>query len=140
MLSDGDDLRRLSLFGPGEVVGDHSTESERTVGVVHDGATLLELPAQARISLADPERPLAYSLALLGRSCEELRGLVLNGFAATLRATQMRGLMLGNVFDMLESLAALCATVSVCRHGASPTVTPSRPSPRPAPSVETRIL
>jgi CRP-like cAMP-binding protein len=60
---DGDVLRRLSLLGPGEVAGDHTTESERTVGVVHDGATLLELPAQARITLADPDRPLAYRFA-----------------------------------------------------------------------------
>jgi hypothetical protein len=52
----------------------------------------------------------------------------------------MGGLMLGDVFDMLESLAALRATVSVCRHGASPLVTPSRPSPTAGTFGEDSIL
>jgi hypothetical protein len=33
---------------------------------------------------------------------------------------QVGGFMLGDVFDMLENLAALRATVSVGRHGAAP--------------------
>jgi len=58
--------------------------------------------------------------ALLGSPCEELRWLVLNGFTATPRAAQMSSFMLGDVFDMLENLAALRATISVRRHRASP--------------------
>ena len=62
----GDGVRRLALLGPGEVAGELATltaEPERTIGVVRDGATLLELAAQARIALAHPERPLAYRFA-----------------------------------------------------------------------------
>ena len=58
--------------------------------------------------------------ALLGSLREELRRLVLNSFTAALRTTQVGGFMLGDVFDMLENLAALRATVSVGRHGAAP--------------------
>jgi hypothetical protein len=45
---------------------------------------------------------------------------VLNGFTAALRATQLSGFMLGDVFDMLENLAALRATILVRRHSVSP--------------------
>jgi len=58
--------------------------------------------------------------ALLRSLREELRRLVMNAFTAALRATQAGGFMLGDVFDMLENLAALRATVSVGRHGAAP--------------------
>jgi hypothetical protein len=58
--------------------------------------------------------------ALFGSPCEELRWLVLNGFTTTSRAAQMSSFMLGDVFDMLENLAALRATISVRRHRASP--------------------
>jgi len=59
--------------------------------------------------------------ALLGSLREELRWLVLNSFTAAFRAAQMSSLMLRNVFDVLENLAALRATISVRRHRASPT-------------------
>jgi hypothetical protein len=49
-----------------------------------------------------------------------LRWLVLNRFTATFRAAQLSSFMLGDVFDMLENLAALRATISVRRHRASP--------------------
>ena len=45
---------------------------------------------------------------------------MLNGFTAALRATQLSGFMLGDVFDMLENLAALRATILVRRHSVSP--------------------
>jgi len=63
---------------------------------------------------------------------------VLNRFASALRATRMSGFMFGEMFGMLEKLAALLAAVLVSRHGASqwrkpeaPTeyVTPWRPVP-----------
>ena len=60
-------------------------------------------------------------LALLGGPREELRRLVLNGLTVALGASQVGRLMLGDVFDMLENLTALRATVSVRRHGAAPT-------------------
>jgi len=59
-------------------------------------------------------------LALLGSLREELRWLVLKRFTTALRAAQVDSLMLGDVFDMLEGLAAFRATVSVRRHVASP--------------------
>jgi len=62
----------------------------------------------------------AADLALLGSLREELRRLMQDGFTAALRAMQVGNLMLGDVFDMLENLAALRATVSIRRHGASP--------------------
>jgi hypothetical protein len=49
-----------------------------------------------------------------------LGGLVLYGLTAALRAAQVSSFMLGDVFDMLENLAALHTTISVRRHGASP--------------------
>ena len=48
------------------------------------------------------------------------RRLVLNGLTGALRATQASSLMLSDVFDVLENLAALCATILVRRHGTSP--------------------
>jgi len=44
---------------------------------------------------------------------------VLNRFASALRATRMSGFMFGEMFGMLEKLAALLAAVLVSRHGAS---------------------
>jgi hypothetical protein len=49
-----------------------------------------------------------------------LRRLVLDGLAAALWATQVGSFMLGDVFDMLENLTALRATVLVRRHGTAP--------------------
>jgi hypothetical protein len=46
--------------------------------------------------------------------------MVLNSVAAALRAAQAGNFMLGDVFDMLENLAALRAMVSIRRHDASP--------------------
>ena len=62
----------------------------------------------------------ATDLALLRRLRKELGGLMLDGFTATLRTTQLSGLMLSDVFDMVENLAALGATILVGRHDASP--------------------
>ena len=45
---------------------------------------------------------------------------MLDGFAAALRTTQLSCLMLSDMFDMLENLAALGATILVRRHDASP--------------------
>jgi hypothetical protein len=71
--------------------------------------------------LSDAQLPWQWrASAFLGSLSEELRRLVLNDFTAALRATQVHGFMLGDVFDMLENLAALRATVSVGRHGAAP--------------------
>jgi hypothetical protein len=41
---------------------------------------------------------------------------MLDGFAVALRATQVRGLVLGDVFEVLEKLAAFRATILVGRH------------------------
>ena len=71
------------------------------------------------MSLANTARGPGAS-ALLGSLREELRRLVLDDFTAALRAMQVGRFMLGDVFDMLENLAALRATVSVGRHGAAP--------------------
>jgi hypothetical protein len=60
------------------------------------------------------------SSALLGSLRKKLRRVVLNGFAPALRATQMSDFMLGEMFDMLENVTALRATVLVRGHGASP--------------------
>jgi hypothetical protein len=43
-----------------------------------------------------------------------------NGVAPALGTAQMSGLVFGEMFGMLENLAALLATVLVRRHGASP--------------------
>jgi hypothetical protein len=59
-------------------------------------------------------------LTFLGGLREERRWLVLNCFAAALWATQVSSFMLGNVFYVLENLAALHAAILVRRHGASP--------------------
>jgi len=59
-------------------------------------------------------------LTFLGSLGEELRRLMLNGFAAALRATKSSGLVLGHVFDVLENLTAFRTTILVRRHGASP--------------------
>jgi len=64
--------------------------------------------------------PRLNSSALLGSLRKKLRWVVLNGFAPALGAPQMCGFMLGEMFDMLENVAALRATVLVRRHGASP--------------------
>lgn len=58
--------------------------------------------------------------ALLRSLRDKSRRKVLNGFAPALRATRMSGVMLGEMFGMLENLAALLATVLIRRHGASP--------------------
>src|SRR5947207_9735124 len=58
--------------------------------------------------------------AFLGGFRKELRRQVLNGLAVALGAVQVSGVMLGNMLDMLENLAALRATVSVRRHCGSP--------------------
>jgi hypothetical protein len=42
---------------------------------------------------------------------------MLDGLTATLRTTQLSSLMLNDVFDTLEDLAALGAAILVCRHG-----------------------
>lgn len=77
-------------------------------------------------------------LTLLGSLREELRRLLMNGLTGALRATQASSLMLSDVFNVLENLAALCATILVRRHGTSPPqerdaqVRPMREAPPPS--------
>jgi hypothetical protein len=45
---------------------------------------------------------------------------VLNLFASALGAKRMRGVMFGDMFDMLERFAALFATIFISGHGSPP--------------------
>src|SRR4030095_2981195 len=57
----------------------------------------------------------------------ERRWDVLNRFASALRATRMRGFMFREMFGLLESLAALLATILISRHGTFPYESPNAP-------------
>jgi hypothetical protein len=85
--------------------------------------SILRRPQGTRKPVDEPRR------SALSRSLRnERRWDVLNRFASALRATRMRGFMFREMFGLLESLAALLATILISRHGTFPYESPNAPA------------